>query len=48
MLLRTLAPRTTKPEVIDALGTPVNAIAGTQPSELTFAVQYVTGLGTPA
>ena len=44
MWLRTLAPRTTKPEVADALGTPVNPIAGTgTPSATAGSGFVVTG-----
>jgi len=42
--LRTFEPWTVKPEVALADGlVPVKEIAGVQPSELTFGVQYATG-----
>jgi hypothetical protein len=43
LLLRTLAALTVKPSLAPALGVPLELIAGEQPSEFTFAVQYVVG-----
>jgi hypothetical protein len=43
--LRTWLARTSKPCPALALGVPVAAIAGLQPSEFVLAVQYATGSG---
>jgi len=44
-LFSTFVHSTTKPLPAVALGVPLEPIAGTQPSELTLAVQYVETAG---
>jgi hypothetical protein len=44
LLFRTFVAVMLKPLPAEALGVPLNPIAGVQPSELTFAVQYTVGV----
>jgi hypothetical protein len=45
--LRTFEALIVKPLPADVLGVPLQPIAGKQPSEFSFAVQYVFGTGHP-